>query len=69
MNTFEFFVIKKSKYEWPILKGKPGDYALVRFLEENSRGGYVFSEKVIALDDWNAAAKLHNKRKGRKWWK
>ena len=69
MNTFEFLVITNSKYEWPILKGKAGDYVLVRFVEYESPYRYTFNEKVIALDDWNTAAKVHNKRKRRMKWK
>ena len=73
MRTFEFHVIKKSEYDWPILKGKTRgkekDMVSVRYVEEDSRGRYIFSDQVMSLDDWNKAAKLHNKRKGRKWWK
>lgn len=66
MKVFEFIVIKNSKYAWPILKGKTKNNVLMRFVEEDSPNRYIFNEKVMSLEDWNKAAKLHNKRKWRK---
>ena len=69
MRTFEFHVIKKSEYDWPILKGKAKDNIFVKFIRVDSRDRYIFSEQVMSLDDWNKAAKVHNERKGRRKWK
>ena len=69
MRTFEFHVIKKSEYDWPILKGKANDSVFVKFITVDSRDRYIFREEVMSLGDWNKAAKLHNKRKRRRKWK
>ena len=69
MRTFEFHVIKKSEYDWPILKGKAKDSVFVKFITVDSRDRYIFREEVMTLDDWNKAAKRHNTRKGRRKWK
>ena len=69
MTAFEFHVIKKSEYDWPILKGKAKDNIFVKFIRVDSRDRYIFSEQVMSLENWNKAAKRHNTRKGRKRWK
>ena len=69
MRTFEFHVIKKSEYDWPILKGKANDSVFVKFITVDSRDRYIFREDVMNLENWNKAAKRHNTRKGRKRWK
>ena len=66
MREFEFHVIKKSNYDWPILKGMAKDSVLVKFITVDSRDRYIFREEVMSLDDWNKAAKRHNSRKARK---
>lgn len=65
-KPFEIIVIKRSKYGWPIIKGKGNEYVKVTYFDEYMPNKYFFNEKVMSIDDWNKAAKLHNDRKGRK---
>ena len=67
-KPFEIIVIKRSKYSWPIIKGKRKQYIKVTYFDECEPNRYLFNEKVMRIDDWNRAAKLHNERRARKGW-